>query len=394
MPEGIAVEARTAEARISAPRESIGQRYAATLAAQLVQLAASVAGAGIVPRALGAAAFGNYNFLLNMAGTVRGFTEPSVQQAFFTFSAQEERTGRLTRLYGLWVLLQLAVILLLVATAAATGLTGRIWPGQRPNDILLITLVDWAGFLVISLKQLGDAKGLTVRPQLIGAVSAVTVLVGIVALAVTGRLTFFSYAMLSIVAAAVTAGSLVYWLLVRHRDQCWSGSVRGSVRQSLGRWWAYSRPLILVEYYTTFLAVSEYLLHSVLVRIGRTGPAGAGDPLVRRSAHLHQFGRDDPVAGGRLRGSAARSRRRGSAVSTIQPAAGVRVTGALNLAGVREPNARECFCRHRVRRRDSRASSGRVLPVGADHRSIEHRGLEGDRPNHPVQELGAPPIFA
>src|SRR6185295_5097325 len=247
--------------RIPTPRESIGQRYAATLAAQVVQLAASVAGAGIVPRALGAAAFGNYNFLLNMAGTVRGFTEPSVQQAFFTFSAQEERSGGLTRLYALWVILQLAVILLLIVTAAATGLAGRIWPGQRTNDILLITLVDWAGFLVISLKQLGDAKGLTVRPQLIGAVSAVTVLVGIVALAATGHLTFFSYAILSIVAAAATAASLAYWLLVRHRDQCWYGLLRGSVRRSLRRWWAYSRPLILAEYYTTFLAVlSTYFI--------------------------------------------------------------------------------------------------------------------------------------
>jgi O-antigen/teichoic acid export membrane protein len=259
--EGIAVELRAADPPITGRGESIGQRYAATLAAQLVQLAASVAGAGIVPRALGAASFGNYNFLLNMAATVRGFTEPSVQQAFFTFSAQEERSGRLTRLYGLWVLLQLAVILLLITTAAAIGWTGRIWPGQRPNDILLITLVDWAAFLVISLKQLGDAKGLTVRPQLIGAVSAVTVLVGIVALAGTGHLTFFSYAMLSLAAAAATAGSLAYWLLVRHGDQCWSGSMRGSVRQSLGRWWAYSRPLILVEYYTTFLTVlSTYFI--------------------------------------------------------------------------------------------------------------------------------------
>src|SRR3954469_9292972 len=139
--ESIAVAVGSHEDAVAHPRESIRQRYAATLVAQFVQLAASVAGAGIVPRALGAAAYGDYNFLLNMAGAIRGFTEPSVQQAFFTFSAQEKHTGALTRLYALWVLLQLAIILALIAIAAATGWTGRVWPGQRTNRILLITLV-------------------------------------------------------------------------------------------------------------------------------------------------------------------------------------------------------------------------------------------------------------
>src|SRR3954462_14249697 len=152
--ESVVVAVGSDEGTRAQPRESIGRRYTATLVAQLVQLAASVAGAGIVPRALGASAYGDYNFLLNMAGTIRGFSEPSVQQAFFTFSAQEERSGPLTRLYGTWVLLQLAFTLGLIAAAAALGWTGRIWPGQRLDWIFLVTFVDWSGFLVLSLKQL------------------------------------------------------------------------------------------------------------------------------------------------------------------------------------------------------------------------------------------------
>ena len=261
--EGIAVDVRASNAAIQAPREGIAQRYAATLAAQIVQLAAGVAGAGIVPRALGPAAYGDYNFLLTMAATIRGFTEPSVQQAFFTFSAQEDRTGALTRLYGLWVLLQLGIILALISTAAATGWSGRIWPGQRTDAILLVTIVDWAGFLVISLKQLGDAKGLSVKPQLIGAASAVTLLVGLVVLSATAHLTFVSYAVLNIGAAAATIVPLAYWLLVTHRLECWSGSARATARVYISRWWTYSRPLILVEYYTPLVGLlSTYFVQA------------------------------------------------------------------------------------------------------------------------------------
>jgi O-antigen/teichoic acid export membrane protein len=196
-----------------------------------------------------------------MAGTIRGFTEPSIQQAFFTFSAQDERTGPLTRLYGAWVLAQFGIILGLIAIAAAVGWTGRIWPGQQIDRILLVTVVDWVGFLVLSLKQLGDAKGLTVRPQLIGAGAAVTLLVGLVALATSGHLTFVTYAALNIAAAVVTVIPLVYWLLVRHRHECWAGSTLASARRNVAKWWAYSRPLILVEYYTTGLAaLSTYFV--------------------------------------------------------------------------------------------------------------------------------------
>jgi O-antigen/teichoic acid export membrane protein len=255
-----AIEARGAGAA-GVQIESVQRRYTATLFAQVTQMAVSAIAAGIVPRALGSVAFGNYNFLINMAATLRGFTEPSIQQAFFTLSSSEERSGTLTRVYAVWVALQLLIILLLLGAATVFGWTGGLWPGQQMDQILLITLVDWATFLVASLKQLGDSKALTVRPQMIGAVSSVFVLAGLVTLAGTGHLTFYTFASLNLAAGLLTSVGLTYWLLVVHGERCWLQSAQTNARRYLRAWWAYAKPLIAVEYYTPLVAIlSTYLI--------------------------------------------------------------------------------------------------------------------------------------
>ncbi len=78
--------------------ESIRSRYAATLIAQFFQMGVSLVTAAIVPRVLGPASYGNYTFLVGASNTLRSFLEPSVQQAFFTFSAQDRESGGLSKL--------------------------------------------------------------------------------------------------------------------------------------------------------------------------------------------------------------------------------------------------------------------------------------------------------
>jgi O-antigen/teichoic acid export membrane protein len=245
------------------PAESVRRRYAATLFAQGLQFALSMVSAFVVPRALGPAAYGNYNFLLNMSGYLRGVTEPSAQQTFFTFSSQEERSGALTRLYGIWVLVQFALLLSIVAIVALAGWTQKVWPGQQLDQIFLITVLDWMVFLSLALKQLGDSKGLTARPQLIGAVTAFVTAAAIVGLAVSHRLDFYSYAWLNLASAAITSVVVGRWLLVVHRESCWDGSIGDRARGYLQRWWAYARPLIVVEYLVPLVApLASYLIQA------------------------------------------------------------------------------------------------------------------------------------
>ena len=61
----------------------------------------------------------------------------------------------------------------------------------------------------------------------------------------------------------MTAVAVGYWLLVRHRDICWTGSLRTHAREYLRRWWRYASPLIALEYYMPLASfVGAYLIQA------------------------------------------------------------------------------------------------------------------------------------
>lgn len=247
----------------AASPEPVARRYVATLASQLLQLLSAAATAAIVPRELGPAVFGNYSFLLTTAATLRGFTEPSAQQAFFTFSSQDARSGSLSKLYAVWIVAQLVLLLGFVGACAFFHVAQWVWPAQHVDQIALVTLLDWVIFLALSLRQLGDSKGLTVVPQAVGAAVSGVTLTGILVLALAGRLTFYSLVLVNLGGAVLASGVLAYWLLVRHAELCWSGALFGTVRRSLARWWRYASPLIALEYYTPLAAfASAYFIQA------------------------------------------------------------------------------------------------------------------------------------
>lgn len=234
------------------PAESVSSRYAVTLGAQVFRLLVSLVTAAIVPRTLGPAIYGNYSFLLSTSAALRGCLDNGTQQAFFTFSSQERASGPLTRLYALALGVQFAVVLLLIAAAALTGRIDWLWRAQHLDQIVLVTVLDWALFIALSLQQLGDTKGLTAFAQMTGAAVAAVTLCGLLALRLTGTLDFYTFVWLNLCGALLTCGTLVYRFLVRQRALFWSGRLeaRGYVR----RWWRFTSPLILPQYYLPLVA--------------------------------------------------------------------------------------------------------------------------------------------
>jgi len=232
--------------------ESVRSRYVVTLSAQVFRLAVSLISATIVPRALGPAAYGNYSFLLSTSTTLRGVLDTGTQQAFFTFSSQEGASGPLTRLYALVLCIQFSIVVTIIALAGATGTTKWLWHAQRLDQIVLVTALDWLMFLALSLQQLGDSKGLTAYQQLVGAAVSLLTLTGLVLLRLTGALGFYSFVWLSVAGAALNCMVLVYRLLVIKRALLWSGAI--TVRNYATRWWRFTRPLILLQFYLPVVA--------------------------------------------------------------------------------------------------------------------------------------------
>jgi len=235
-----------------APPDGVGARYAVTLAAQGFRMLSSLIAAAIVPRTLGPVLYGNYTFLLSTAGTLRAFVDMSAQQAFFTFSSQERASGPLTRLYACALAVQFVTVLAIVGVAIVTGSSDWLWHGQQADQIVWVTVLDWAVFLALSLQQLGDSKGLTVYPQLIGAAVSCVALVGLVLLWWAGWLNFYTFVWLNLASAGCNCALLAYWLLGRHRGLFWDGAI--TVRTYVRRWWTFAKPLILLQCYLPIVA--------------------------------------------------------------------------------------------------------------------------------------------
>jgi O-antigen/teichoic acid export membrane protein len=227
--------------------ESVGSRYAVTLAAQIFRLLVSLVTATIVPRTLGPAVYGNYSFLLSTSAALRGVLDNGAQQAFFTFSSQERASGPLVKLYALFLGGQLLLVMTFIAALALAGKLDWLWHAQRLDQIVLVTVLDWALFFALSLQQLGDTKAQTAYPQLTGAAVSLLTLVALLALRVTGTLDFYSFVWLNLAGALLTCGTLVYRFLVRNRAQFWAGALEA--RRYARRWWQFARPLIFPQYY-------------------------------------------------------------------------------------------------------------------------------------------------
>ncbi|MBL8089815.1 MAG: oligosaccharide flippase family protein [Anaerolineales bacterium] len=243
------------------PAESVRRRYIATLFTQFIQLIATIITSGIVPRALGPAAFGNYNFLLNTASTIRSFLDPSANQAFFTFSSQQRQSGSLTKTYALLLLFQIVIVFGLIGILTFLQSTNLLWPHQALDQILWVTILEWCLFVTASLRQLGDSKGLTVRTQAIVLMTAFINIVGLLGLNYFEILNFYTYVWLNLFTTFLIGLVLGYWLLIVNRTLTWDGNLTENVSRYINRWWAYASPLILLEYYKPIVAyLGIYLL--------------------------------------------------------------------------------------------------------------------------------------
>jgi O-antigen/teichoic acid export membrane protein len=208
--------------------------------------------AAIVPRTLGPTMFGTYSFLLSTSAAIRGFLDNGTQQAFFTFSSQARSSGSLTRVYALVLCGQFAIVLLLIGLAAVTGRTNWLWRGAQLDQIVLVTAVDWALFLALCLQQLGDSKGRTAYAQLAAAAVSVLTLVVVLILWLARALNFYTFAWLNLAGATLLCIVLVWRLLGRYRAQLWDGALE--FHNYARRWWRFTRPLILLQFYFPVVA--------------------------------------------------------------------------------------------------------------------------------------------
>jgi len=151
---------------IKSEEVSFKRRYFAKLISNVVVLVANVIMQSIIPRALGPAAYGNFNFITNFFQQLIGFLNLNTSTTFYTKLSQRQDDKGLVLFY-LNVIVTLGLIVAVFVMAGfALGMQHLIWPDQKIIIVILGAL--WA-FLTFSFGifcEMSDAYGLTVKAEI------------------------------------------------------------------------------------------------------------------------------------------------------------------------------------------------------------------------------------
>ncbi|NMC99179.1 MAG: oligosaccharide flippase family protein [Bacteroidales bacterium] len=145
--------------------DSIKKRYIFSLVVNILLCVPRFLTASLIPRALGPAAYGDYQFLINNLTSIKNFLDFGTSTAFFTYNAKTEESSSLNIQYLLWWFFQLALIASGVFFAYSLGVYTHIWPGQDIENISLAAISVWLFLFAQQLVQFGDSKGLTILCQ-------------------------------------------------------------------------------------------------------------------------------------------------------------------------------------------------------------------------------------
>lgn len=226
--------------------DSVKKRYLITLLSNAVLSFAGFVTAGIVPRALGPKQLGDFSFLNRVSCAFRSILDMGTSGAFFNYNSKHRKTGPLVKIYSLWLLGQLFVVICLIALAAFMGFSGLIWPGQQTKFIVWVAIFEWSFFLSAVLKQLSDSKGYTAKAQMINLVLGLFNIVILVFFAVTGLLNLGRYIAIQTFCCACVALGIIFWIIIPHKELFWEGLMRGQFRDLRKYFYNFCSPLVIV----------------------------------------------------------------------------------------------------------------------------------------------------
>lgn len=147
--------------------DSLKKRYLYKLSTNLVGFLISLVTATIIPRGLGPAAYGSFDFLSTFFTQVIGFFESGTTLAFYTKLSQRPHEGGLLRFYWGFTGILSLVLFLFVAAVFMVGLADWLWPEQQTLYIWLAAIM---GLLILFsdiINRIVDAYGLTVTSETI-----------------------------------------------------------------------------------------------------------------------------------------------------------------------------------------------------------------------------------
>lgn len=144
---------------------SLMSRYAAKLGTNLFGMVFNFINVSLVPRALGPAAYGNFEFLLSFFQQITGFIDTGTSSAFYNKLSRRNEDVGLLRVYGRFVTAVFFAIVAGITFIWWCGLESALWPEQKWEFILLAALLGYLAWVSEVLRKVVDAFGCTIRGE-------------------------------------------------------------------------------------------------------------------------------------------------------------------------------------------------------------------------------------
>lgn len=151
---------------IKSEETPLRRRYVAKLISNILVLVANVIMQSIIPRALGPAAYGNFNFITNFFQQLIGFLNLNTSTTFYTKLSQRSDDKGLVTFYLNFILALGLIVALFVVAGFALGMRQVVWPDQEVIFIILGALWAFLSFCFAVSCEMCDAYGLTVKAEI------------------------------------------------------------------------------------------------------------------------------------------------------------------------------------------------------------------------------------
>lgn len=222
----------------------LGRQYAAKIAGNVVSLLAGLLLLSLIPRVLGPAAYGRYEFLTNFFQQVKGFLDMGTSTCFYTRLSQRQDDDGLVAFYrkllmGISVLMIGGALLL-----AGTPLGNWLWAGEGVLLVGLAACTAAATWWLDTTRKMVDAWHLTVRGEMLYAVTRVVavlilaVLIWWLGLRLEG---YFIYQIATLVLSVAVLTHLLSKRPATARGKMATQPASGYIRE----FWDYSHPLVV-----------------------------------------------------------------------------------------------------------------------------------------------------
>lgn len=140
-------------------KKSVKVRFLSTFITNILRVGISFIAGLVIARTLGPGEYGNFNFLLGSLTSLAALVDMASSSAFYTFISQRHRGRRFFIYYGIWILVQLLILLLLVLFLP-DSIREKIWLGH-PFGLVFLAL--FAGFAMNQLWRLAAQIGESIR---------------------------------------------------------------------------------------------------------------------------------------------------------------------------------------------------------------------------------------